>query len=129
MVGSRSTSLKRSGKRIPAEDVGASCQALWSLLLLVAPLLIDQPGRRRLWRVLRSRQANRERKTRAHKRDNDNYTDLFSMAHEKSPFLDSASDESFNSLTRGDEQLYTRSQVASVLLMICLSTIIAAPQT
>jgi hypothetical protein len=29
------------------------------------------------------------------------------MAHEKSPFLDSASDESFNTLTRGDGQLYT----------------------
>jgi hypothetical protein len=38
------------------------------------------------------------------------------MAHEKSPFLDSASDESFNSLTKGAAQLYTRSPVAYVWL-------------
>jgi len=58
---------------------------------------------------------------------------LSSMAHEKSPFLDSASDENINSLTReatmGGAQLYTRLRVVSVLLAIRLGTIIAAPQT
>jgi len=38
-----------------------------------------------LWRVLGGRQANRDRETRAHRRDNDDYADLFSMAHEKKP--------------------------------------------
>jgi hypothetical protein len=55
--------------------------------------------------VLRSRQANCERKTRGHWSEHDDYTDLFPMAHEKSPFLDSVSDESFNSLTRGDTRI------------------------
>src|SRR5262245_30173181 len=59
--------------------------ALWGFLPLVAPLLIELPGRWRLWRVLGGRQANRDRETRAHERENDNYTTLFSIAHEKKP--------------------------------------------